>query len=95
MGKMLAITGKQSCSPACSDSHHYPGKSIMRHGGREGGGSIWQPHSINGSILAEQLSARHMSGQSLLLNTQQRMGERPAWGGVIIVSLLHYVVMIM
>lgn len=32
MGKMLAITDKQPCSPACSDSHHYPGKSIMRHG---------------------------------------------------------------
>lgn len=31
---MLAITDKQSCSPACSDSHHYPGKSIMRRGGK-------------------------------------------------------------
>lgn len=40
MGKMSAITDKQSCSPACSDSHHYPGKSITRHGGGGEGGEM-------------------------------------------------------
>lgn len=46
MGKLLAITDKQSCSvtAASSVTYHYPGEFIIRHRGEKKIESISQPH---------------------------------------------------
>lgn len=78
MGKMMAITDKQSCSPACSDSHHYPGKSIMRHGWWVGGEGEWIHLAATFNQWQHpgwQLSARHMSGRGLLSNPHRQEGR--------------------
>lgn len=92
MGKMLAITDKQSCSPACSDSHHYPGKSIMRHG--RGGGGKWIHLAATFNQWQHprwQLSARLTSAFKAILTG----GAKAGGGGDSVVSFLYHVVVIM
>lgn len=88
MGKMLAITDKQSCSPARSDSHHYPGKSIIRHGegrGMDPFGSHIQ--SVAASSLAAECTCKCTCQEAACFGEGARLA-----GGLNIVSLLHHVV---